>query len=120
MQQADNDDKPRPSDPALTHVDVDLTKLRDFRTLLQRELDANMRPAVARIHRDHGAGVTFGARIPGVGVQAARTKYHDALSAATLNLASYIRTSELMALSEIGSGTNSVIVRSDRRENAAA
>jgi hypothetical protein len=80
----------------LTHVDVDLTGLADFRRLLQHELESNMRPAVSDIYANHGAGVAFGARIVGAGVQDARQRYHEALVISTQNLAAYMQTSEVL------------------------
>lgn len=96
MQEREDGDELPHVDLNLTHVEVDLSGLTDFRTLLQRELDANMRPSVAGIYANHGAGVLFGTRIVGDGMKAARDRYHEALVASTENLAHYVRTSELL------------------------
>ena len=78
------------------HLDVDLTGLTDFQRMLRHELDANIRPSVEEINKDHGVGVQFGARIAGAGIQGARERYHSALVASTQNLTSYARRAEVL------------------------
>jgi hypothetical protein len=80
----------------LRHVQVDVESLEDFRAVLGRELDVNLRPNVLNIQRDHGLGVGFGVRNPGGRIQAARQRYHRALVAATVNLAGYVAAAEVL------------------------
>jgi hypothetical protein len=84
------------TNPQLTHIDVDLHGLDDFRALLARELDANLRPTADGIAADHRQGVGFGARNVGGGVQLARRRYHESLVTSTANLAAYIDASEIL------------------------
>lgn len=93
----DGNDGGLPSIPLdLTHVEVDVAGLVDFRTLLALELDANLRPAAARVKRDHGMGVGFGERNAGTQVTAARRQYAECLRAATANLAGYVAAAEVL------------------------
>jgi hypothetical protein len=80
----------------ITHVEVDVDGLDDFRTLLSRELDANLRPGADGVQHDYALGVGFGARNPGDGVQAAAGKYRDCLQGSMANLAAYIDAAEIL------------------------
>ena len=80
----------------LSHVDVDLNGLDDFRTFIARELDANLRPAVDGIAADHRRGVGFGERNVGGNVQAARRRYYESLATSTANLVAYVEASEIL------------------------
>ncbi|HEX6871374.1 MAG TPA: hypothetical protein VF163_09785, partial [Micromonosporaceae bacterium] len=85
-----------PAELNLKHVEVDISGLDDFRTLLGRELDANLRPAVADINRDHSLGVGFGARLAGGRIQAARRKYYESLTSSVANLSAYVTAAEIL------------------------
>jgi len=80
----------------LTHVEVDVDGLTDFRSLLGRELDTNLKPGVQGITHDHSMGVGFGLRNVGNQVQAARRTYHESLRTSTANLAEYVETAEIL------------------------
>jgi hypothetical protein len=80
----------------LHSINVDLGGLEDFATLLQGEVDGNLRPYSDEIIREHSDGVTFGARSPSSEVQAARTAYHDCLTRAYEALQSYVHMSEVL------------------------
>jgi hypothetical protein len=85
MQKPDEGDGLPYTNLNLTHVDVDLNGLTDFRSLLQRELHINLRPVADGIIANHGVGVMFGDRTPGQGMYAARERYREALVASTQN-----------------------------------
>jgi hypothetical protein len=80
----------------ITHVEVDLRGLDDFRRLVAHELDGNLRPAVDGISAEHRQGVGFGTRIAGGEVQVARLRYHACLNSAVANMAAYIDASEVL------------------------
>lgn len=80
----------------LSPVEVDLAGLDDFRTLVGRELDGNLRPAADGIVADHRRGVGFGDRTIGSSIQTARLKYHETLSTSTTNLAAYVEAAEIL------------------------
>jgi hypothetical protein len=79
----------------LTHIDVDVDGLKDFRSFLVRELDANLKPGAQGISNDHGGGAHFGIGNAGVQVQAARKRYADALQASIDNLTQYVAAAEI-------------------------
>lgn len=77
-------------------IEVNVDGLNDFRAFLARELDTNLRPAAEGISNDHGMGVHFGVGNEGARIQAARTRYAEALQASYENLAQYIAISEIL------------------------
>lgn len=87
----------------LTHIEVEIEGLDEFRTLLGQELDTNLRPAAERILQDHSLGVRFGNSIPGHNVRLAREKYRYVLDGSTRMLATYIAVGEelIRTLAEI-------------------
>jgi hypothetical protein len=76
------------------HVEVDVDGIADFRALLGRELDTNLRPAVAGIHADQAVGVGFGHAMPGKQIEAAQASYRAVLQGSTKILATYIAVAE--------------------------
>ncbi len=84
------------TDLKLTHVEVDVDGLNEFRSFLGRELDTNLRPGVLGINNDHSVGVGFGQRNIGLQVQAARATYHESLRTSTANLTEYVEASEIL------------------------
>lgn len=78
----------------LTHYQVEIDGLDEFRSLLGRELDTNLRPAAERIFEDHGLGAAFGRGIPGHDVRLAREKYRYVLDGSIRMLAIYIAVAE--------------------------
>jgi hypothetical protein len=90
------DDAPPTSSLQMTHVEVDLHGLDDFRSLVARELDSNLRPAVEGVCVEHRQGVGFGARIAAGEVQVARLRYHTCLASAMANMAAYVEASEVL------------------------
>ena len=79
-----------------TRIDVDIRGLQDFATLVQGELDANLRPNKDRIVADHTRGVGFGLRHASTDMHLAIKKYHECLTVAVSNLETYIHASELL------------------------
>lgn len=96
MRGADDGEELPPADLDLAHVVVNVDSLDDFRALLGRELDANLRPGAESVNRDHALGVGFGARNAGARVQVARQLYHASLATSMANLAAYVTAAETM------------------------
>jgi hypothetical protein len=80
----------------LSPVEVDLGGLDDFRTLVSRELDGNLRPATHGITADHRRGVGFGDQNVGSAIQAARARYSETLATATANMTAYVESAEVL------------------------
>jgi hypothetical protein len=78
----------------LTHVEVDVEGLDDFRKLVGRELDSNLRPAAAGIQSDHALGVAFGLHNPSQMIRSAQLQYGQVLGDSTRTLAIYINAAE--------------------------
>lgn len=76
-------------------IQVDVDSLKDFRSFLGRELDANLRPGAERVKQEHLMGAGFAHDIVSDSVQAVRAHYGDQLWTAINNLAAYIETSEV-------------------------
>jgi len=81
---------------ATTKIDVDIRGLEDFATLMQGELDANLRPNKDQIVVEHSRGVGFGLRHASTDMHLAVTKYYECLTTAVSNLEAYIQASELL------------------------
>ena len=96
MHEHDDDPASPQSAVGVTHIDVDVSGLNDFRGFLVRELDTNLKPGSQGIANDHGLGVQFGVRNVGVHVQVARQRYHESLQNATSNLTAYVETAEII------------------------
>jgi hypothetical protein len=79
-----------------TQIEVDIRGLQDFATLIQGELDANLRPNKDQIVAEHSRGVGFGLRHASTDMHLAVSKYYECLTAAVSNLEAYIQASELL------------------------
>lgn len=90
------DDAAARSGFALTAIQVDIDGLADFRSLLSRELDANLRPGSHEILNQHLMGPRFGVGNPGIGTTAARERYTELLKASTENLGAYVRIADVL------------------------
>jgi hypothetical protein len=82
--------------PELVEIDVDLLSLKDFETLMRREVESNLRPYGERIIRDHGHGACFGALSASAQVQDARHFYQACLVQSVETMRSYIEVSEAL------------------------
>ena len=82
------------TDLDITHVEVDVEGLTDFRNLVDRELEANLRPAATGIQADHMLGVGFGRANPSAQMRAAQEKYRQVLQDSVEALATYVAVSE--------------------------
>jgi hypothetical protein len=78
----------------LTHLEVDVEGLDDFRKLVGQELEANLRPAAAGIKNDHELGVAFGLQNPSLLVREAQLRYGQVLEDSTRALTTYIAAAE--------------------------
>jgi hypothetical protein len=78
----------------INHVEVDVEGLTDFRNLLDRELETNLRPAATGIQADHMLGVGFGRANPSTQMRAAQEKYRQVLQDSVETLAKYVAVSE--------------------------
>jgi len=78
----------------ITHVEVDVEGLTDFRNLLDHELEENLRPAATGIQADHMLGVGFGRANPSPKMRSAQEEYRKVLQDSIETLAKYVAISE--------------------------
>ena len=78
----------------LTHFEVDVDGLDDFRKLVGQELEANLRPTAASIKNDHELGVAFGLQNPSMMIREAQLRYGQVLADSTRTLTTYIAAAE--------------------------
>jgi hypothetical protein len=79
-----------------TRIEVKISAIEDFASLLAQEMETNFGPSQERIIREHAEGVGFGARHASLDMRVAVNKYFECLSAAVDNLRQFVAASEIL------------------------
>jgi hypothetical protein len=78
-------------------VQVDLHGLHDFANGVDGAADKNFAPRTTQLQTDYASGVQFGWNNPSGQVDAAKRKYHAALTVITQQIEAYIEASKILA-----------------------
>lgn len=86
-----------PTGTQLTHIEVEVDGLGEFRTVLDLEMQGNVSPMSTEVGTRFRPGAAFGRDSDGGGVLGARRRYYHNLRDSTTLLAVYTETARLLA-----------------------